>query len=865
MKLRNIIIFVALLVFAVPLIAAGFFVLAFNPSAYAPQIEAAAAKATGRALTLQGPLRVAFTPSPVIEADNVILANPAGFPDSNFLTLQELKAKIRLLPLLSHRIDIFDLVLESPRVTLESNAGGQSDWDFSSPSPLSPQNSSPPAPVSGGKPYKITLEAVTIQNGQILFKTAAGATTTLTIQNLAGNADSPASPLNLTATAAYNNIPFTLTGELGPVERFSGIGSGPWPVKLDFSATGATATLAGSIDDPSHFAGYRFAFNASIPNLAALQPWAGGAIVPPIQNLTATANLADQGSALPAITDAALTAGAADLSGYRKTLTLTSLSLKMPSLQAPVSVNLAGTFQNAPLTLSGTLGAPAALINPALLPPQQANPQTPMFPVNLTAAAAGANFAVTGGIATPKTFSGAALAVTATTPDLSQLSALAGTPLPAFKNLSLQTTITDPGGLGLQKSIGFTGLSLTMDNAAFGGDASLYFSPPRLDAALKGQNINLDAILAALPSPPATPANTPPPAMAGDITQSKLQLPIKLLQTASADVSLAAQNIVFNNTTYTAPQVHAVLSNGVLTINPLTAILPGGSISTTATIDATKTPAAETLAITAPALALGPFLKAIDLPDDAQGTLQAGLNATGAGDTPHDFFTTISGQLGLASVNGILDGTVLDALFGAVLNTVHLPDTLAGDQGPVPMRCFALRVDAQNGIGTVRALTLDSSRVTVQGGGTISFGDEYLDLILRPDLTVAGASLGLPVEISGPFENPRFGVAPLSVLQQAGKSALGLPVAAAATAASDANAVTGSLLGNFVGRLGLSGTTPGKAIAKALARPDVCPAALALGRLGAPGPAAESESAMAKSTKSGSGGPQNLLNALFGK
>ena len=82
--------------------------------------------------------------------------------------------------------------------------------------------------------------------------------------------------------------------------------------------------------------------------------------------------------------------------------------------------------------------------------------------------------------------------------------------------------------------------------------------------------------------------------MAGDLTQSKLQLPIKLLQTATADVSLAADNLIFNNTTYTAPQVHAVLTNGVLTINPLTAILPGGSISTTATIDATKTPAAET-------------------------------------------------------------------------------------------------------------------------------------------------------------------------------------------------------------------------------------------------------------------------------
>ena len=149
MRLRNIIIVAALLVVAVPLIAAGFFVLAFNPNAYAPQVEAAVAAATGRTLTLQSPIRVAFTPSPVIEADNVTLANPPGFPDASFLTLQELKAKIRLLPLLSHRIDIFDLVLESPSVTLESNAAGQSDWDFSATSPPSPTTPSTPAPASG--------------------------------------------------------------------------------------------------------------------------------------------------------------------------------------------------------------------------------------------------------------------------------------------------------------------------------------------------------------------------------------------------------------------------------------------------------------------------------------------------------------------------------------------------------------------------------------------------------------------------------------------------------------------------------------------------------------------------------------------
>jgi hypothetical protein len=50
--------------------------------------------------------------------------------------------------------------------------------------------------------------------------------------------------------------------------------------------------------------------------------------------------------------------------------------------------------------------------------------------------------------------------------------------------------------------------------------------------------------------------------------------------------------------------------------------------------------------------------------------------------------------------------------------------------------------------------------------------------------------------------------------------------------------------------------------------PDVCPAALALGRLGNPGPAAAPVAAANSAGGNAhvpSGGPRNLLNALFGK
>jgi AsmA protein len=255
--------------------------------------------------------------------------------------------------------------------------------------------------------------------------------------------------------------------------------------------------------------------------------------------------------------------------------------------------------------------------------------------------------------------------------------------------------------------------------------------------------------------------------------------------------------------------------------------------------------------IDAPALALSPFLKAIDVPNTAQGTMQAQLTASGTGDSLHDMASTMNGQLGMAMVNGIVDGSVLENLFGAVLRTVGLPEKLVGAQGPVAVRCFALRVDATNGTGAVRALTLDSSRLLVQGGGTLNFGNETLGVVLRPQMQLIGNQIGVPVEIGGTFAAPVTGVAPFGALQDAARTAVGLPLNLAQEVVGG-----GGFLGKVASTLGVS-------------QPDVCPVALNLGRLGQPGPAAPPPFASASSSNgiipTITSGPKSLLNSLFGK
>jgi uncharacterized protein involved in outer membrane biogenesis len=848
--LAGVVIFVIL-----PAITAMFLVVRFDPNRYAPMIIAAVDQATGRQMTLGGPITMQLSLTPVIEASNINLSNPSGFADPDLLTLSRVEAKIALIPLMSHRLNILKLVLVDPKIVLEPDKTGVADWDFSFPRTNSrPATVAPSSAQNGGRGYKIALQAVEIQNGLLIIKDTKTNTTTISLPKLTGTADSLASPLHLTANAVLGTTPFIVSGVVGPVERFSGVGNGPWPVNLTIQLDGATATVLGAINHPRMARGYDLSVNLNIPALETVAKnlpanLLGGLALPPIHDINASARIVDQNSTIPAIDNLSVKAGASDLSSLRPGLALSTLDIGMASLDQPLSINAAGKIDNTPITLTGKFGAPQALLKPALLPSNM--PPQGSFPISIMAKLGNAELSVSGAIATPEMLAGAAIALNATIPDLSALSPLAGNNLPAWKNIAAQTTLIDPGGLGLHNAAGLDGLAVTMDNATFGGAASLYFGiQPRLQLALKFSQVNADALWAAIP-PASAPAAAPLAPAAPSRSASVIPdtpLPLKTLKTASADIQVSADTLVWNQATYTALQGHAVLANGVLTFNPVTGELPGGSVTANATLDATKEPATESLKVNAAALALAPLLKAFGFPNTAEGTIQAQVSATGAGDSPHAIAASLNGQLGLAMVNGVVDGAVMDRLFGTVLRTVGLPANLAGAQGPVTVRCMALRVDAANGIGTIRTLTMDSSRLLLQGGGNVDFGKETLGIVLRPQMQIAGTGVGIPVEIGGSFAAPTTAAAPQEAVQAAGKNALGLPVSPAQEVLGDS-----SFLGKVASTLGIGNGG------------DACPAALSLGRLGQSGAAAPPTTKTDSPTVPATGGPENLLNSLLGK
>ncbi len=812
---------VILLLAAVPAVAVLIVVEQFNPNRYAPEIISAVDQATGRVLTLHGPITLRLSLNPVIEASDISLSNPPGFADLDLLTLRRVEAQIALLPLLSHHLNILKLRLVSPYMVLEHGRGGLSNWDFTP--------AQPGAAIMAGdaREYQVALQAVEIKNGLLTIKTISAAhPTIIALPNLTGTAASPAAPLHLSANAVLGAMPFSVSGVVGPIARFSGAGAGPWPVDLAVKLGGARATVQGTVDRPRQAQGYDLAVALDIPALEdltkSLPPGLLGAMpLPPVHGIVASARIADQDATIPAIDDLSIKTGASDLSLLRPGLTLNSLNVETASLDQPISLNASATLGGTPITLTGSFGPLEMLFNPALLPANL--PPQGSFPVTVNARFGAATASITGGIATPRTLAGAALSLNLAIPDLSALSPAVGTSLPAWKNITAQTTLIDPGGLGLRNALGLDTLTVTMDNAAFGGDASLYFGPkPKLQLALQFSQLNVDALLAATAQPATSPAAAPgAPVSTSTAVIPDWPLPLALLKTASADVQISADTLIWKQAAYTALQGHAILANGVLTISPVTGQLPGGGIMLSASVDTTKEPAVETLKLNAPALALAPLLNNFGLPEAAKGTVQARLAATGSGDDLQTIAASLNGQLGLAMVNGAVDGSVLQDMFGKVLQTAGLPADQAGAAGPVPVRCMALRIDAANGVGTIRTLTLDSAPLQIQGSGNINAGKETLGILILPRLPAATDEGGQPVMIGGSFAAPTMALAPA-----------GSPQAVWANGG------------------------------------DICPAALNLGRLGQPGPAAAEMAHLRPAAASGAatappGGPKNLLNGMF--
>jgi len=831
--------------------ATGIFLGTFDPNSLKPRIIEAVKRATGRDLALNGKISLKLSLQPTIEARDVAFANPPGFSRPQMATLDRLQLQLGLLPLLASRVEIERLVLMQPDILLETDAAGQPNWQLTPqvpPSASTIAQSQPEAEPHAATEKKVAVgvNAISIRNGTLAYRDdRANTLTTLGLPKLEAIAASPDAPLHVEADATYNGTAFNLAADTGGLTRLQNAAANtPWPVTLALTVTGAKLAADGSFIQPLRGRGYDLSVNGNVPDLSALAPLLPSMTLPSLHEVNFAARIADRGGEWPAVSALTLHAGASDLNAQVPGLRLAKLDIAGSALDQPIKADIVARLGGALLAMTATLGPPALLM-------PDAKPQP--FPVDVTLQAAGATAAAKGNVADIRAMAGAEIALTAQIPDLSALSPLAQTPLPALKSITFQASLTDVAG-GLRNGATLHRIALNSPDADLAGDATFALKPrTSLTATLASNHINLDAMQAAVdqaaaPQPGTQPAAAPAqpaakPSQRGQSGRifSDQPIPFDLLRGADAELRLRIATLRSGEADYKAIATHVVLTSGRLAVDPLTADLPQGQLNAKVSVDASQPAPPVRVSLHASGLALKSILTVLHQPSYASGNVEVYADLNGAGATPHAIAASLDGSLGLAMAGGTIDNRLLGSILGRVMEQLNALN-LVGRGGTSDLRCFAVRLEAQHGVAAIRALALSSALLTLTGSGTLNLGDETMAMILRPEGRIAGASVVVPIQLTGPIRAPATAVNKLG--------------AAEANAGSVAGAVTGTAtpLGILGGLFGADKLLTGGG-------GDICAPALAAARGGKV--AQETQPTPSRPAAPGPSDPAAALRNLF--
>ena len=469
-----------------------------------------------------------------------------------------------------------------------------------------------------------------------------------------------------------------------------------WPIDLRLTGDGVAAALSGTSEAA--------ALTLDAPDLSALSPLAG--------------------RPLPALRDVHLSAMLSGAGGA-------------PSLAGPANLHATIIVGGLTVPVTAQIGQAAAFLSGAATP------------VALHAAAADAALDGKGALSAAGQ---GELSLSLHAAGLAQLGRRAGVALPPLSALQAQSGVTiSAAGATLH------GLRMTSAQGDLSATLALAFAPrPSLRGRLTSTHLDLGA-LAPAPAPPA-PSSSPAPAAASPPARAipDASLPFAALRDVDADLQLNLAEALWRGQTYRQLAAHAVLQDGKLRLDPASIAVGDKALTARIEADATAEPPTAAVTIDGPELPAGPALALVGGPAQSTGTIDLRADLRGRGATLRALAATMDGHAGVAMVNGEVDNAWLQSLLAGTLRAANIPLEAAGGS---TVRCAAIRADASAGKVQLRALTLDTSKLKLDGAGVIDLGAETLDLHLRALLRL-GAALSVPLQVQGSMLAPQVTLDP---------------------------------------------------------------------------------------------------------
>ena len=220
-----------------------------------PRIEAAVQRDTGRALKIQGPLRIGWNLA--VDASDVSLANMPGGSRPEMARIGRVHAQLVWSALLRGQFRISALSLTDPRILVERDAAGVVNWQLQRPA-----SSATPAVTSGGwtPRFGFRLDHLTTNGGSIAWHDAQAAVAD-------GERSLPAIDADFTGgSLPVESVPAgTLLWRSGPLPALVGNAASQWPLKLVWNESDFAVTVAGGLTPPWPLRQYDLTTTISAP------------------------------------------------------------------------------------------------------------------------------------------------------------------------------------------------------------------------------------------------------------------------------------------------------------------------------------------------------------------------------------------------------------------------------------------------------------------------------------------------------------------------------------------------------------------------------------------------------------------------
>lgn len=245
------------------------------------QILAQVQSATGRQMTIAGPLSLGFFPNVKVKATGVTLANPPGAQTPAMAQVKQVDIAVRLLPLLSGQVDVERLSLVNPQIALEIDPQGRPSWSFAE------SGASLPAPAPGVAPprnapimglaalSRLRVKDVSIENGDIVFLDRRTnrhyelQQVTLTVS--APNLEAPAT---VDGSAMWRGQKVTFALKLDRTGALMASG-GKTNLAASLTAKAIVAKLAGAVANDNAVLAFDGKVDLSVPSVRDLVTWSG--------------------------------------------------------------------------------------------------------------------------------------------------------------------------------------------------------------------------------------------------------------------------------------------------------------------------------------------------------------------------------------------------------------------------------------------------------------------------------------------------------------------------------------------------------------------------------------------------------------